>query len=109
MCILLIMPEHHRGAGYYGDCGKRQNHAAVLQKGLYRPDYVIAWASKRATLRVRSRLAGHLLRSPYSYCDVHSKGELLSLLSNGLECLESIYDGQLYKTLENFSRGLPGL
>jgi ATP-binding cassette subfamily B protein len=71
--------------------------------------YGAAWASKRAMFHLRSRLTEHLLRLPISYYDSHSKGEVLSLLSNDLACLESIYDYQLYKTFENFCIGFTGL
>lgn len=71
--------------------------------------YAAAWASKQAMFRVRSRLSAHLLKLPYRYYDKHSKGEALSHLSNDLDCLEYIYDGLFYKTLENFCIGFTGL
>lgn len=71
--------------------------------------YAAAWASKQAMFRIRSRLSAHLLKLPYRYYDEHSKGEALSHLSNDLDCLEQIYDGQLYRTLENFCIGFTGL
>ncbi len=71
--------------------------------------YFAAWASKKAMLDVRSRLAGHIVKLPSSYYDTHAKGETLSLLSNDLDCLETVYDGQFYKTMENFCVGFTGL
>ncbi|MCK4258894.1 MAG: ABC transporter ATP-binding protein [Halanaerobiales bacterium] len=71
--------------------------------------YFGAWASKQAMFKVRKRLNEHLIKLPVRYHDKHSSGEILSLFSNDLRCLEGIYDHHIYKTLENFCVGFTGL
>lgn len=71
--------------------------------------YYAAWANRKAMYQIRNRLISHLLGLPYDFHDRQSKGDTLSLLSNDLDCLERIYDGELYSTLENFFIGFTGV
>jgi ATP-binding cassette subfamily B protein len=71
--------------------------------------YGSAWASKGTVQRLKAELAAHMIRMPMVSHDARPKGELLSLLTNDLDCLQRIYDWYFFQVWHTFLGGIAGL
>ncbi len=78
---------------------------------LYAPvcSYLCGWASKKAMVEIKSGLTEHLMQLPPKYHDNRPTGELLSLLSNDIACLASIYDYNYFELIRCAVIGIIGL
>lgn len=71
--------------------------------------YMCAWASKKGIKDIKTYLAEHLLNLPQKYHDSKPKGYILSLITNDLNCLEHIYDSDIFQVVRHAVIGISGL
>jgi ATP-binding cassette subfamily B protein len=57
----------------------------------------------------KTNMCEHIVRLPMRYHDSKPSGELLSLLSNDMNCLSGIYDWNLFQVLRSITGGAAGV
>lgn len=83
----------------------------IVLWAIYSPisSYLCSWASKRAICNIKADLVAHILELDQRYHDSKAKGELLSLMSNDVGALESIYDWDYFQVIRTAVVGVSGL
>jgi ATP-binding cassette, subfamily B, bacterial len=71
--------------------------------------YCCAWASKGTVQRLKTDLVDHIIRMPMRALDQQPKGELLSSLTNDIDCLQQIYDWYFSQICHAFFGGIAGV
>lgn len=61
--------------------------------------------AKKAMYEIRSSIFSHVVALPKTYFESNSSGEILSRLTNDLDKMSAIYDGELYVVLESLAIG----
>lgn len=71
--------------------------------------YICSLCSKKTIRDYKTDLCEHMLRLPMTYHDKKTTGELLSVISNSMSCLENIYNRNFFIVVLNFFNGLAGV
>lgn len=71
--------------------------------------YWCAWASKKALSDIKTQFVEHLIRLPQKYHDLKPTGEVLSLISNDVDCFQNIYDWDYFQVVRHAVVGIAGL
>lgn len=71
--------------------------------------YICAMCSKKTMRDYKTDLCEHIIRLPLTYHDKKSNGELLSAVSNSMNCLENIYDRNFSMIISSFFGGFVGV
>jgi ABC-type multidrug transport system fused ATPase/permease subunit len=68
--------------------------------------YICAYLSKKTVFDLRVNLFNHIMRLPRGYFDNNHSGEILSQMTNDVDKIQSVYDGQLYNVILHFIVGV---
>ena len=71
--------------------------------------YCCSWSSKGTVQRLKTDLVDHIIRLPINEHDKHPNGELLSILSNDIDCLQRIYDWYFFQIRRTLIGGIAGI
>ncbi len=78
---------------------------------IYTPicSYLCDWSSKHGIYSLNNELSYHIIRQPLSKIESKPVGEYISVLSNDINGVQSIYDGGLSALIGNVVSGIIGL
>lgn len=71
--------------------------------------YGCAWASKKTMCNLKTQFTEHLLRLPQKYHDLKPVGDLLSIMTNDIDCFQNIYDWHYFEVVRHAVVGIVGL
>lgn len=68
--------------------------------------YICAYLSKKTIFDLRLNILNHIAKLPKEYFDNNHSGDILSQVTNDVDKIESVYDGQLYNVIFHFLVGI---